>query len=406
MHKFYFYCIFIFATLYFPQSAQSVSFLSDSSCGLECWLANLTINIPTQSTVNYGFNFTIENMQCKGIQIGGIDSSFIPPTTLIVKPFNVSVMCQATWSYREVDWPHLSDSGTVYATVNDSSLLFGLALIQGANGLAELANTTVCDANITITNLTFTGGYSWVLNLFQSYVASTIQSELDTVTCQQLTNLVNVNLTQSLQQLNQLIAQYLIPQPPSPPPPLPDTGTIISSYPHLISPGLINLATDSRIQVLEYIFSSLFTSTGELNFNTLVDRFTNGTGSVSFDAAQLDSIVATFPVWSSNVTYLGNITIGFKSINMSSLDTWGTDVNLSTVDNSTMRLHSDMSDLKVNVSFYLNISLGGDSVVAETLYEEGILSVDLKNNDFNLTFQLAIWKDKFDELEASQFQGK
>jgi hypothetical protein len=110
-------------------------------------------------------------------------------------------------------------------------------------------------------------------------------------------------------------------------------------------------------------------------------------------------------MWASNTTYLGNLTFGFLGINASNLDTWGSDVDLESMDNHTMRFHSDMSSLKLNVSFYLNISLGGDSVVAENLYEEGILSLEVLDNNLNLTFQLAIWEDKFDSLQATQYQG-
>jgi hypothetical protein len=254
MPKFYFYYLFVIAFLLYPHGTFAESSVKEQPCGLECWLANLTINIPTQSTIEYGFNLTIRDGQCRGIQIGGINSSFIPPVSLTVNPFNVSIMCQATWSYYEIDWPHLADSGTVYATVNQSSLLFGLSLIPGPNGLAESANTTLCHTNITITNVTFTGGFHTILNYFSSYVASTIQSELDDITCTQLTNLVNTNLTESLQQLDELIVQHLIPQPPSPGPPLPDSGI------ELTTPTAHIQVSSTSLPTLESLFSNTFST--------------------------------------------------------------------------------------------------------------------------------------------------
>ena len=100
----------------------------------------------------------------------------------------------------------------------------GLVLNKGPDGLSNSATTTVCTSDVVIQSIQFSGGIiDKILNLFKSYIAATVQTELNAVACGQITDLINTNLTQILLQVDQQIKPYLTPQY-NEPPPVPSTG--------------------------------------------------------------------------------------------------------------------------------------------------------------------------------------
>jgi hypothetical protein len=141
-----------------------------------------------------------------------------------------------------------------------------------------------------------------------------------------------------------------------------------------------------------------------MSFNVLVDHFTNNTGNISLTTEQFGNLSFTFPVVINNAS-LGNITFGILSFAASGLNTWG-DVELVPTANYTVNFHSEMDELNLNVTFFVNVSIGGDILMSETLYEEGNLVVGLARNNMNVSLQLAIIDAVFNSLEAIQFTGR
>ncbi len=404
--------LFLFVNISFFHSAYGRVTWNSSppntdNCGLACWLSHMIIHIPTETTIYEYVNFTLSNTNCTGIQLGQINSSFIPPSTLMLSPSNLTFHCEGIWSAFYTGLPDDVLSGGVQAMVYHSSVLLGITLNKGEDGLANSSSLSTCVTDVQ-TDITLTG-YIWTgfLDILIGLAEGMIDANLDSVACEEIGMLVNTNLTQIFQEVDTTIRPYLHPQPPSPAPPVPSTGTTFAPFAfsriHLLI-GIDILTDDPRIKIASYLVHILFAPSGSLSFNMLVDKFTYGTGALVVTGEQLGGLEFTFPFVLQNSS-VGNITLGIINISAAQLDTWG-DVELEPAGNYSMKFHSDMAQLNFNVTFFVNVSIGGNFVLATSLYEEGLLITKLSNNNLNTSFQLALYENTLNSLQATQFQGK
>ena len=75
-------------------------------------------------------------------------------------------------------------------------MIEGMLVVQGADGLVASVNVTQCFTKMIISKISFEGGFSgWVLDLFKSLIVSYTEREINTVSCVELTKLVDNNLT-------------------------------------------------------------------------------------------------------------------------------------------------------------------------------------------------------------------
>jgi hypothetical protein len=108
-----------------------------------------------------------------------------------------------------------------------------MELIKGSDGLANSAKATTCEAIIQATNITFYGSnflIDWGLTKIVSAFEEALESEIDQVTCTQLSQLVDENMTQYLQEIDAKIRPFLTPSDPSPAPPVPPTGMMTQVF--------------------------------------------------------------------------------------------------------------------------------------------------------------------------------
>jgi hypothetical protein len=355
--------------------------IRDNGCDLACWLSSLTIYIPNANISKEGFTFSLKEMTCNNLQLGGIQSEYIPPTSLNLSPFGVGMNCSTDWSLK--GWG-ISTSGSVTVTVSNSTLNTSMILEKAQDGLAEAANLTQCKTAIHIEKISFSGGFvSDILELFRKWIASYVEGQLETVICNELKTLVNTNLTYALQEIDDEIRPYLHPHPPYPAPPVPQ--------------GMVNFLNNTVVNIVGWTVHAVLGSNGLLSLNTLVDKvLPNGTLFLGTD--ELSKATNTIPIMD-----VGNITIGLLNFTATGLDTWQ-DLSLYAVSNYSLGFHSELQYLKINTTFFVNVTSNPKVVNGRYLYEEGMFSTVLKRNNMNVTMQLALKECALKELEISQFQ--
>lgn len=326
---------------------------------------------------------TLSELECRQNNIGSINSTFFPPTSLGVAVEGVATDCIAHWTVMEMGWPHFSASGALEAQVGDSSLEIGLHLDKREDGLAGSASMTGCSTVISIKKLEFSGGItSEILELFRGPIRTFVEKELDKVICTELGVLIDTNLTEALQNVDAQIVPYLNPRPPSPTRPVP--------------PGMINLLDDPLVNFVAFAVDDLLGPLGLLSINKVVDRFTNNTGKVDLSRTELEDLGPT--TFSFPISTLGTITLGITSLQMEGLNTWGA-VDLEPISNYSLAIHTEMAEMDINATFFINVT----TVLNDKwLYEEGKIILRLAHNDLRAATQLALREDVVNKLNPAQ----
>jgi len=315
--------------------------------------------------------------------IGGLNSSFIPPTSILIFPDGVGLECSAHWSFQEEGFPYLYGSGGVQVTVSNSSLLFGVELKQGNNSLANAAIVTVCTTIIDVSSIEFSGGIiSEILDLFKSLIISQISGGLDTVICKELIQTVEVNGTAILQQINTNIQPYLVP------PPAPISQKL---------PGIVNLQNNSIVSLLTYMIHNTLGPEGILSLNDLVHRFLNGSGNITFTPEQLSKTVVTVPI-----PLLADVTFGFLNLSISGLDTFS-DFGISPLGYFLL-YEVELQTFLVNATAFVNVTTNSSVVAGGYLYEEAQIEIFASNNNVNGSISLLLLEDAIKGLGGSQLE--
>ncbi len=221
MRKFIVLC---FHVVLFQYAVGITLFPNSNVCGLACWLENVTIFVPTQSIIYDGFNITVDNLQCENMRLGEIESSYVFPTTLMISAANIALQCTGNWAAFLHKLPVLHTSGSIEATISNSSVNFGVRLNTESDGLAHSATVTECKPIIT-PKVTITGSILVdIMKFIGKYVEGMLGEELETVACDELTYFVENDLSNVLSAVDKAIGSYFSPQPPTPAPPVPKQG--------------------------------------------------------------------------------------------------------------------------------------------------------------------------------------
>ncbi|XP_031567087.1 bactericidal permeability-increasing protein-like [Actinia tenebrosa] len=103
---------------------------------------------------------------------------------------SVSMSMSGHWHYREDHWPHISDSGSF--TLSASGISFDVSIKIGAtsDGHPTIA-AAGCSASIGGVSIHFSGGASWLYNLFSSKIEGVIKSSLNSELCKAATSAIN-----------------------------------------------------------------------------------------------------------------------------------------------------------------------------------------------------------------------
>ncbi|KAL6071759.1 Paraquat-inducible protein A [Balamuthia mandrillaris] len=341
------------------------------SCGLRCWLHNITIHIPDQSFSVGTFTLALKNIICSSIDLGALDSS-LSGLAVSLKASGIGITCSASWKLSGKLLPSASGGLQAHILPDSTTLQTQLELTKDADGLASSAKLNYCDMSLHIT-VDFTGGglVDSILQLFRDIIASSLQSVLKDVICEELTTAVSNNLTKVLQNVNNQIRPFLHPQPPSPSP--------------LVPPGSVHLRDNPTIAILDYLLDTVIGADGPLGLNKIANFLTNGTGRI--EATGIKGAQVTV-----SLSSLANITFGLTGFGLAGINTWKTFDLIVPVNAYTLDSQTYMDRLDLNFTFFVNVSVADGTVVSasKSLYESALMSMSMKDNMLSSDVVLAL----------------
>jgi lipopolysaccharide-binding protein len=249
--------------------------------------------------------FTLSNAFLTSLNFGDL-SLTSDANGLVLTDYGISVSLSADWSYRQEQWPHFEDSGTVDVSGGGISLKMTVDVTMNKTSGGIHLNCSYCSIGIGDLSVTFHGGLSWLYNLFDSMIEGKLKSYMNDNMCSQLQYGINVPANSALDRL--LKVTYVLedgveidyalvanpnfshpgivtldmkgefrlvkdPQdPPFPPPPFPD-------------PSLRNFSQMIYLQGSSYVAESAswaFWKAGFLSYNVSNDKIPAEFGTTDF----------------------------------------------------------------------------------------------------------------------------
>jgi len=129
------------------------------------------------STPIGSIDYKLSKIELTQLSLPNSNISFDPPSGVSIDIINVAAHITLDWSYRESDWPHVSDSGS--ADVSVSSTTIAIKLVVGEVAGRPTSKTTACTVKIGNLDIDLHGGASWLYNLFVDLFSSQIKSSTE-----------------------------------------------------------------------------------------------------------------------------------------------------------------------------------------------------------------------------------
>ena len=385
-------CVMLLST---PAKAQ------DSACDFSCWVKKLKITVDYIPFEASSISGGISNLVIYDIELGVIDSR-VPSPAVSDDP---SIYVGVTLPSAKIDgnlWVKIpvlgNKTGSVHATATDVEIKLTIALKKGED---DLINKTYVPDNSGATETEMKGCYMAIGNLdldltgdFSSstllgsiieIVKDSLLKRLDTLVCPTIRDLFEENVTAALGVANGFIREYWN---------APQNLTL-----PLLKP-MVDLRTSPLIDSLDFILNELLGVSGPLNITYIVSLFSHETNVFKLSTFISDGLEFVIPIEDLNA----NITLGINDVVIKGLDTFRNISMLVPVSQVTLHSFTDLAQLGINVSWYINVSVQGDMISnTESLYEDAIIATHLQNNLMNLALQLASPKGVAGTYSQKQF---
>jgi lipopolysaccharide-binding protein len=144
--------------------------------------------------------FTLSNALLTSLNFGDL-SLTSDANGLVLADYGISVSLSADWSYRQEQWPHFEDSGTVDISGSGISLKMTVDITMNKTSGGIHLNCSYCSIGIGDLSVTFHGGLSWFYNLFDSMIEGKLKSYMNDNMCSQLKYGINVPANGALDRL-------------------------------------------------------------------------------------------------------------------------------------------------------------------------------------------------------------
>ena len=142
----------------------------------------------------------IRDMKLNRLHVSNSTIELVAPSTLAVSFTGLDLDVTLRWHYREVKWPHVSDSGRGEGKTTRASGRVVLALGTDVQG-RPTAKITGCGLGLKDLSLKLHGGASWLYNAVISMFHGKIVRAIDSAVCGALTGDVQALLDKMLAQI-------------------------------------------------------------------------------------------------------------------------------------------------------------------------------------------------------------
>ena len=356
---------------------------AEGECNLRCWLRAMEVDVPPLSFPVLKGTFNVTDLTLWGMEVGHMNGDWYPDPAaatsdaVLLSASGVTLNISATWSFSLTKSARPL-SGTLATQVVHSSMDLALQFGKDAQGLIDRVTSPKCRTDLVLGDIRFTGDMQWILDHAVKLLKTTLLHAVDRVACQQLPALIANSSGTLFAQANDLIREYWNSTEPRVVP---------------VPPDAIDLRTSPVFNTVDYALNRLVGVSGPLNLTYLVGIFSNGTGTVSMRQFTNATPAFTVPLPDLNAT----ITLGLTDAVVTHLDTWNDFRVLDPVSAHVLRSFTDLADLGINVSFFVNVSVNGDMIRDPAyLYEEASLVTYMSSNTLTVLFQAAPRRHTFD----------
>lgn len=164
------------------------------------------LDLPSVTLDQSSFTITVTSLTCGNGQLGALDLGMSSASTLRFGVQGLTLVCDASWKYREDVWPHIPQGhGTVHVEVGPSTSLAAEAsmFVNNAHPQVRMAS---CATNVQVSSIKFHGGLTgWLLNLFHNTIIKHLQSSLDSAACNAVQKMLENDLNAVMLAYNPLV---------------------------------------------------------------------------------------------------------------------------------------------------------------------------------------------------------
>jgi len=362
---------------------------------LQCWLDKIVLHFPNSTGNIMGITLNITNMVCHGIHIGRIHSDVNYPhhdaldnadpvdiATLKVSVDDLETDCKADFSFQVDLMPSVHDTGHVNVTVDNSTIAIE-ATVVSLDGFAP--NSTRADkVDVKInTTLDFYGGTTAdILETFKQQISAFVAQTMDDVVTKMVTDLINVNVTNSISELNEYLTPAFLPKQEDPP--IPDD----------VAKKLVNWTGQPLLNFLDnFVNKWLFQTPAPIQ--CLMHYLTNGTGNLLVD---LGNATTNF-----TVPGFANISITSDWLELAGMETFEGIKILSLNESTPFELLTrlDMGYFGIAAPIHLKVT-PLDSSFGPMLEQHVALDFAAKNISIELVNRPAVYKKEYGALTVAQ----
>jgi len=331
-------------------SLPATKTLSECVDPLECWLEELTFQIPDTCFEVLHVECCITEFICQGIALGNIDSEYTYPTSLYMALEELGTSCAGNWKYGVL-------GGTLTADMSEIDVST-TAEFPKEDIYATAMMFPTCDIPSIKIELSFSGGLvGAVLDLISGAVESGLEKAVYTIICEKAEGAIATKVTDALvNTINPAVAD------------------IVASVPSLPLPSE-EIPTDTYLDYttsLPGTLEELETRLGDDYLNKLVDHFTDGTGEITLD---LQDLTVEKEIIDPTSGPLANLTLIFHELQLGGLNSFH-DIYVLTPSPDTSPVYSPYSvaasisantitavlDMTVDVELD-QLAVGGSSLV-------------------------------------------
>jgi hypothetical protein len=181
---------------------------NDCADPLSCYLNSLEIDIPDMCQDVKGTDLCIKNFACYGINLGGLPSKYVAPTTLDVGVEGLGTNCKGDYSYGHLI--HGSASAIVNATNFDVGLYIGKEGEMPVSATFSHCEVTSMDVTISFS--------SKILDGLAPMIEKMLKDMFYKLLCTELPQFLETNVTSTLVNVVDPKLQVIIDSQPSPVP--------------------------------------------------------------------------------------------------------------------------------------------------------------------------------------------
>ena len=350
------------------------------------WLRGMVVQVPTISIPADNYVVTLSKFACQDIELASVASGHTCSATkpqLSLSVSGVTVNCAGLFDITQAKDKKDVFSGSADAKIPPSTAGFQLSLARDLvpPNLARSVSLDTCSLAPKV-QFKLHGNDAPVINAILDLVTPIIdsyfegsglfkKSGLPVLLCSMLTELVKVNGTALLTDVNARMQPFLPPLPP------------FSPLPATLDPGKIDLQSAALSGLLKFAVDKLVAP----QLNKLVKAFTHNSGSADLLSAPL---TITLPV-----PGLANLSVTLHRLHVGGLDTW----NTSYIENNgfevlgpeTLSAALALGELSMQIDFSIGVSPDNSTIVAGRLEEAA--SLHAKLHAFSVSSRIGLGLD-------------